>query len=108
METFRDQALRQINAVEAVSEILGILNKPEIEWSAAARLTDELIADLTQFDVFREVGPGKPYSYDSLDHLLTLMRFLNNDLSPRIRNRRSAIHHAEAAVKVCRHRFEVA
>jgi hypothetical protein len=112
MITFRDEALRQDSVQDSLRDIIDKLGNENVDWSGGLTILDKLNEDLSDYDIYR-LGPGR-HEPDDLDHVLSLLRFLKCDLSPRDLsipppeqvgvtlpgNRLSALHHAQEALQI--------
>jgi len=82
MDAFRERALREDWLFDGLKTIVEGLDAKEVDWKAVRLLVSEHAERLSLYDLYL-IGPGQPQS-DDLEEVLSGLRFLTRDLSPRV------------------------
>src|SRR5580704_13993355 len=97
MITFRDEALRHDLSAEGLEDIVRELCSEEIGWNSASTRLREIREELSLYDIY-QLDTGEQPKPDDLDQVLSLLRFLGNDLE--LKDRSSGLQHARSALRV--------
>ncbi len=98
---FREEPFTQVQILDVLDSIKAKLDEPEIDYKKASALVSGLREELSLYDIYHKIDPGQQMPPpDDLDHVLALVRSLENDLSEKISNRRHALIHLGAVLQI--------